>query len=313
VTVIAIIDHRSVCDYYNMNRAIVTIPHGFLNNGSWLNKAEIRQLDGYDEQYLQEIWNYPLPFRITALLERVIINFENVIIGGVNQNSNDDYYHNIRELIRHLTVGDRVALMLHLRRLTFGDKIQCTIVCPACKEAMSLDTPASNLIQPPILQPKSEYIVNTDNNFVLTLRPITGADQESLFEKKDDDLDDLQSHNQTEMLIRSCITSSDPPLPDNLTDDFLGMASSKLEELDPQANLIFDICCPVCQHSFQASFNTEDYIFQEIYANHKQLEREVHWLAFNYHWSEDSILSLPIKKRKRYVELINKTLSGDGI
>ena len=36
------------------------------------------------------------------------------------------------------------------------------------------------------------------------------------------------------------------------------------------------------------------------------------WLAFNYHWSEDAILSLPIKKRKRYIELINTTLCRDG-
>jgi hypothetical protein len=34
----------------------------------------------------------------------------------------------------------------------------------------------------------------------------------------------------------------------------------------------------------------------------------VHWLAFHYHWSEESILSLTSKKRRRYVEFINDSL-----
>ena len=55
----------------------------------------------------------------------------------------------------------------------------------------------------------------------------------------------------------------------------------------------------------------EDFIFHEISAREQEFEQEVHWMAFNYHWSENTILSLPIKKRKRYVELINRTLSGE--
>jgi hypothetical protein len=293
-----------------MKGAIIMIPHGFSNNGSWLRKAEMRQLNGYDEQYLAEIDNYPLPVRTTALLER-IVKFGKAVVES-----------DIKEIIRHLTVGDRVALILHLRRLTFGDKMQCTIVCLACKEAMSLDLYTSNLLQPAILQARSEYVIDT-KNFVLTLRPVTGADQEALFEKDNNDGDDRNNNNnnnnnnaqfnESERLARSCIVSSHPPLPDKLTGDLLDITSSKLEELDPQADIVLEIRCPGCQHTFQTSFNVEDFIFQEIYSRRKQLEREVHWMAFNYHWNEDSILSLPITKRKRYVELINRTLSGESI
>ena len=112
--------------------------------------------------------------------------------------------------------------------------------------------------------------------------------------------------------MRSCIISSEPQLQDKLNDDFLFQLSSKLEELDPQADVNLDLSCPDCKHQFQAPFDIEKYIFQEIIQAHDQLEREIHWIAFNYHWSEDSILSLPFMKRKRYVELINATLSGES-
>ena len=41
-------------------------------------------------------------------------------------------------------------------------------------------------------------------------------------------------------------------------------------------------------------------------------EYEVHIIAYVYHWEENTILSLPIKKRKRYVELINKQKEAEN-
>jgi hypothetical protein len=145
---------------------------------------------------------------------------------------------------------------------------------------------------------------------VLKIRPVTGADLESLSVKNDDD---GGSNKKADELVRSCIISSDPPLPDTFTDDLFTLISSELGKLDPQADLVLDLACPACKHSFQTVFNAEDFIFQEITSRRSQLEREVHWLAFNYHWSEDSILSLPLVKRKRYVDLINRTLSGESV
>jgi hypothetical protein len=297
-----------------MKQAIVTIPHGFSNNGSWLCKAKVRQLNGYDQQYLvEEIWSYPSPIRTTNLLERV------VKFVGVGDGLEVVEELDLREIIRSLTVGDRIALLMQLRKLTFGDQMQCNITCPSCKEVMSLDLSTSKLLQPPIPEPKSEYTINVEN-FLLTIRPVAGKDQESLFENYDDNNSDnnlVENKNdrfvQAERLTKGCILSSTPSLPNNFTDDFIAMTSSKLEELDPQADVVLELCCPSCQHSFKDSLDIENFFFQEIYTSHKQIEREVHWMALNYHWSEDSILSLPLRKRKRYIELINGTLSGENI
>lgn len=277
-----------------MQLAVVPIPHGISVNGSWIQRVGIRELNGYDEQLLAEMDNYPIPFRTTALLEKV------VSFGQVGSNNN-------AKLVRQLTAGDRIALMLQIRMMTFEDKLSCTLSCPECKESMSMDLSASMFLQPPVQDPKSEYSINLEN-FSVKVRPVNGADLESLFVNTKDD-----GANKAEELVRSCTISSDPPFPDNLTDDFINMVSSELQEIDKQADLILDLTCPSCRHSFRTPFNVEDFVFSEIDSRLNQLELEVHWLAFNYHWSEDSILCLPLKKRRRYVDLVNRTLAGESL
>lgn len=273
-----------------MAQFIVDIPYGFPDKGRWIHSVKMRQFNGYDEEYLADSWSLPIPIRTTEFLGRIVM-FERV------QKSDN------REIIKRLTVGDRVALILHTRRLIFGDKLECVLICPDCKEEMSFTLSVNGLLQPVMLEPQSEYAVKA-GSYDIKIRPVTGADLEALFE-------DDEPRN-AERIIRSCITSSDPLLPEKLTDDFMVLVSSKLSELDPQADLILELSCPYCEHSFQNTFDAEYFLFQEVKMRQNQLEQEVHWLAFNYHWSEDEILSLPITKRKRYVELINRTLSGEG-
>jgi hypothetical protein len=319
-----------------MNEVItVTIPHGFQNNGSWIHQAKMRDLNGYDEQYIASIKNASLytTIRTTALLKRVVI-FEKS--KGESE---------IEEILRHLTIGDRSVLMLHMRRLNFGDLLQCIITCPKCKENMSTDLSIAKILKkgddhedhnayavesynddrhhhqphysanPSMIQTESDVLKLDD--FVIKIRPINGLDEEALLKFKIDQEDkNINSkskyYSAEELLVRSCIVYSNMPLPnDQFTENFIASVSSKLAEIDPMADLILDLQCPSCQYYFQTPFIIDDFVFQEISARLQQFEQEVHWLAFNYHWSEDAILSLPIKRRKKYIELINKTLTGE--
>src|ERR1700686_472364 len=40
------------------------------------------------------------------------------------------------QTVRDLSLGDREALLLHARRLTFGGQIDCVLPCPECDERM---------------------------------------------------------------------------------------------------------------------------------------------------------------------------------
>jgi hypothetical protein len=86
--------------------------------------------------------------------------------------------------------------------------------------------------------------------------------------------------------------------------------NNEIGKVDPFADIILDLQCPECKSSFTQSFVIFDFFLKEIDMRNHNLEKEIHWIAFYYHWSEDSILSLPIWKRKRYIDLINATIRG---
>jgi hypothetical protein len=322
-----------------MEKFGVSLSHGFEYKGAWINKVYLRQICGFDQEYLMETEHIPTPIRVTGLLER-IVTFENIETGSNQQHYQENKY-DLHQIARNLTVGDRAVLMLNLRRLTFGENLQLVIVCPKCKMSMSSDISIDSLLKPHILSPspsssyssfiqnkkESEYTIHA-KNFLLKVRPITGADQELLLleDNMHDSTAAINNNNnyssidnsrnlfsdKTEKLAKSCIISSHPQLAnDNIDKEILEAINSKLVEIDPHADIILELVCPSCQDHFKTQFIVEDFIFQEIHL--LELEREVHWLALNYHWNEDTILSLPIRKRKRYVELINKSLSGGSI
>jgi hypothetical protein len=306
---------------------IVTIPHGIcVDDKSWIRKVEVREINGHDEQQLAQTRHYPIPMRSSALIQRVV----QLIKSDIQLAAEIDK----KKLVQILTQGDRIALILNIRRLIFGDEISCTISCPNCNELISFDLSVSELLQPMISDPKKEYSLQAEG-YSLKVRPITGIDLELIIlgmneddkhgkVQEDDNNSDLNDNademnrnlgtvDMAEKLVRSSITFADPPLPPILTRDFINIVSSELEQIDPQANMVIELNCIACQHVFQTNFDAEEFILSEIDSRRTQLLREVHWIAIHYHWEEHTILSLPIRKRKMYLDLINKTISGETV
>jgi hypothetical protein len=81
-----------------------------------------------------------------------------------------------------------------------------------------------------------------------------------------------------------------------------------MAELDPQAEIRLELSCPECGHTFTSLLDTGAYLFEENAMRARELYREVHQLAFHYHWSEESILGMTPPKRRRYLELLREAL-----
>ena len=62
-----------------------------------MQKVGLREINGYDEQLLAEIRDYPIPFKTSALLGRVI-----ELVDDSNNSS-------AVEIARQLTAGDRIV------------------------------------------------------------------------------------------------------------------------------------------------------------------------------------------------------------
>src|SRR5688572_19326013 len=103
-----------------MKQLTVPLTHGIhLDAGQVIKKASLRQIDGSDGQFLADISidRTPVHHISISLLER-LASFENV------QDTNRK-----RQVLRNMSIGDRVALMLHMRSMALGDTMQCIICC----------------------------------------------------------------------------------------------------------------------------------------------------------------------------------------
>jgi hypothetical protein len=93
---------------------------------------------------------------------------------------------------------------------------------------------------------------------------------------------------------------------ERLTADARQEIGGVMGHLAPQVAMELDLTCPECQTSFVANFDFTAFFLAEMRGNLYWLEREVHLLARYYHWSEREILSLPRKKRRRYIQLLQE-------
>jgi len=297
----------------------ISLMHGFNNreNHPLIKKIQIRPLNGFDEEFLNtlEIENginvLPYPIKTNMLLNRVINIFD----------TNDPYkkYDESEKLniLKKMTIGDRVYIILYLRKLTFGNTFQIDIPCDSCRNLMSIDLSIDAIINNSLATQNNrmdyEYVSNkkTDSNFFykfkffnseVIIRLLNGLDQENI---------SLNNINETK-LLESCIVNLNSIGHEKLVDEaFRSKINSAFSDLDPLSDILLTLVCPSCNNVFKIPFIIEDFFFKEIRSRLNNLEVDVHWLAFNYHWTESEILSLPIPKRKRYLQLVRNTIEGE--
>jgi hypothetical protein len=200
------------------------------------------------------------------------------------------------DLVRRLLVGDRDYLILQLRRLSLGDELNAVLDCPACKEPMDVSFRASDVPVETRRQEASSYTLSLADHGICFRLP-TGGDQEDVLGM------DPQTAQQ-ELLNRCILTNNDMPLSD---EERLAVLA-EMERLAPRVELELDMICPKCGHSFVAPFDLTAFFFDEMRVSSRQLLREVHTLAFYYHWSESEILGLRRTRRREYLELLSEAL-----
>ncbi len=280
--------------------ATVTLPGGFWKDGVRFQEAVVRPLVGRDEAALLAAErSLSRPEWTTEVLSRCLESLgplDSVDAGPA----------------RSLTIGDREALLLHVRRLTLGNLLPAVINCGACGEKMDLELSVEELLLPPDPHdtPVHEMMIEADGKrFDVGFRLPTGGDQEAVSAVAKDSPGEAAG-----LLLHRCADYvhddqgnevAESSWPDGLVDAL----SDQMERLDPQAELRINAQCPFCDHPFSLLFDTAAYFSKEMSGRKERFYREVHTLAFYYHWSESEIMHLTLRERNRYIELINETLS----
>lgn len=276
--------------------ARVRVPGGVWRDGpsagaslSPVREFELRPVSGTDEVYLLDAADTGLPSeRATALLARCLPDGERIAPA--------------------LTVGDREALLLHLRRLTLGETVECVVRCPAsgCGEPMDLVLRVSDLLLPAYEEVRASHDLTVQRagvRYDIVFRLPTAADLDAAA---------AAAHRDPEAgaaeFLRRCVLHAEadgaPVGVRSLPRAVRAELSAAMADKDPQAELELELTCPSCGTDATTVFDTATFFLGELEQRAARLLHEVHTLAFHYHWNEIDILRLPPGRRAHYLELV---------
>jgi len=250
-----------------------------------LNKACLRPLSGREEEWLAQHQGTPSAMRANWLLNACLLSL------GDRPADND--------LVQQLLVGDRNFLILQLRRLTLGDHVQAVVPCPACNQKMDVDFQLNDVPIEYRPQNVSSYTVELSGRSARFRLP-TGGDQEAALETRSEDAVE-------ELLNRCVLDDGGKPL----SAEEQSLVIAEMEQRAPHIDLELELTCPECSEFFLLPFDTTTFFFEEMAFKGDTLLREVHALAFYYHWSETEILKLDRRRRRAYLALLNESLRQD--
>ena len=68
--------------------------------------------------------------------------------------------------------------------------------------------------------------------------------------------------------------------------------------------------CPECGMEHQLAFDIQSFLLSKLIADQPSVLRDIHRLAYTYHWSHREILDLPRRLRRAYVNMIEAEKSS---
>ena len=282
------------------------LPGGYIDHDGQIHRdVGLKPLSGREEELLAQMSGAQSAGQVTAVLSRCVEH-----IGTETPVS--------EQIARDLLVGDRQYLLLKLRALTFGDDVVATVNCPwpDCGRPLDLefrlsdipvrDTQVISLLHEVVLSPEaSGEDVSATNATRIRFRLPNGGDQEAL--------SPLMGENEAEalsLLLRRCIHSIDddeqrtPELINGLSPLARMEIEKAMQARAPGLELEMGTDCPECGRQFVAPFDMQEFFFGELRTSRDLLYREVHYLAYHYHWSEAEILGMRREKRRHYIEVL---------
>jgi hypothetical protein len=286
-----------------MDQVTCLLPGGYVDKaGIAHRRVELASLSGRDEEFLARSNGAEGSVLVTGILSRCA-----QFIGTISPVSS--------QIARDLLVADRQYLLLKLREATFGDRIQSTIRCPwpGCTNRVDVEFSTHDI---PVKESQDKGpVYRMDLSYEaayagdqgkmyreITFRLPNGRDQEAIMPLADKD--------ETEVsiaLLARCIQRIGPLK--HPGEELIGKLSSKAREeieeaVAPHVDLTMQALCPECGREFMHPFDLQGFFLGELRASRDLIYREVHYLAYHYHWSEREIMELPREKRREYIAVL---------
>lgn len=205
------------------------------------------------------------------------------------------------EHLAALSISERDAQLLDLRRRTFGETLNGFCECPQCATHLEICFNAAEIQSTSDI--RLDGLEVESHGVAVRFRLPNSVDLAEAISLQDTD-------RAREVLFRRCISEArrgDAIIaPDELPLEVREEVNRRMAELDPAAVVKLNLQCPSCSHSWQVLFDIAAFFWAEISAHARRLIREVDALGRAYGWSEAEILNLSSKRRQAYLELIER-------
>lgn len=205
------------------------------------------------------------------------------------------------DTLAELSIGQRDALLLTLREMTFGQSLNCMVSCPGCSEQIELSFNVTDIRITPESEPPEELTINA-NGFEVRFHLPGSQDLADITEYED-------IGTAQEELLKSCLITahhngkeiSFGQLPSELSEAI----AKKMAESDPHSDIELALSCPTCGYQWQAIFDIVSFFWSEINAWSYRILHEVHTLARAYKWREADILAMSPLRRQFYLDMVS--------
>lgn len=202
---------------------------------------------------------------------------------------------------------DRDFLLLQLNRLSFGNIRFQTVQCPSegCGKRVDVQFDLST-VEPPKVSEEARGQVMLGDGRELHFRLPTSGDQS--------DMHGIPPHELAAALIERCVhkTSEASLAVDDVMALPLDIRTAVVREVlsaSPEFDMQLELACIECGNQFRFVYDPVHSLLGELRASRSAVLREVHYLAFYYHWSHDEILGLSRSLRREYLALLDEELT----
>lgn len=204
--------------------------------------------------------------------------------------------------IASFSIGERDARLLFIRKKLFGQILQNTSNCTACGQKIEWETSVDELELQSINE--EARLSPIDLNYKKRQISFRLPNSKDILELKDQDNMAIQE----QQLIRNCIVASTLTSKqiENIPKDLKNKIVQKMEEIDPQANIVMNLSCPECENTWNANFDIVQYLWTELNDWAVQLMQDVYVLASNFGWAEQDILEMNRFRRGLYLAMTSR-------
>jgi hypothetical protein len=205
-----------------------------------------------------------------------------------------------RAKLAALSIGERDVHLFAIYAHLFGARLDAYAECPRCAERLEYAVAGDQLFGWTDPATQAAALALSSGDVSLRLRLPDSADLAAVGAYDD-------PAQARRLLAHRCVAEASRgamPIPlVALSDALIDEISGRLAATDPRADLLIDLSCPGCAHTWQVALDIERFLWAKINALAKRLLREVHVLARAYGWSEHDILALSATRRAIYLEM----------